>query len=167
MDETIVRARRILEAYAKGTLLKTACDQEGLPWVIFYRAVANSPELRALKEEAREAHGHSLAPALYEAVDAPDPKRARNKIAVLTWLMERSAPNEFGQRTTVTHEGTINLLGHRIDAAAAVLDAPSEYLTQEQRAQAIDVDAAPALASPDRLSGAQPVKPNAVDIFED
>ena len=166
MDETIVRCRRVIEAYARGVVLWSACEDEGLDWNLFYRTVNKTPELRALREEYNGAFSQARVPKYLEAAGDPDAKRARNRMAAEQFLMERSAPSEFGMRTTVTHEGAVNLvLSQRTDAAMAVLDAPSDYLTAEQRANAIDVAASPALATPDQQSGAQPAAANAIDIF--
>lgn len=179
-DERKRLALAALDDFAAHGNLRKAVLARGLPWVQFFHMRRADPDIRAACDDARLAAGYALVGEAIDIVDGTDEasagekvsdtdyKRARVRSETRFKIAERYAADELGPRSTVTHEGTINLLGTRIpDAENVLASTPRTYLTSVIDAEYVDAPELPNDRATDKQSGdpSNQAEPNAIDIF--
>lgn len=173
LADTKLRALEAIRRFTEGLGAKRAAESVGFSWPEFWQLKEAHDDLRDAFDHAARGAGYALISAAQDATteESESPvhhKRLRARVDSLIRIAEKLNPRDLGTRTTVTHEGTINLLGSRLaDAEKTLATTPRQYLGTVLDAQIVDAPTPHALASPDHKSGDQPKSTNAVDIFEE
>lgn len=159
--------RAVLEDFANGLPLATACDRHGVCDSRMYARMRDSEVWRDLWRSASERHAAAMVRQALELAESdPDPARARNRMAIRQWIAGRVARDAWGDRVDVA-------IDQRVSIAAALEAAESRVRPIRDQSKVIDAESAditnlPALTATDnetvaRASSAPAALPDPFD----
>jgi hypothetical protein len=140
--------RAVLEDFANGLPLATACDRHGVCDSRMYARMRDSVDWRDAWRAASERHAAAMVRQALELAESdPDPARARNRMAIRQWIAGRVARETWGDRVDVA-------IDQRVSIAAALEAAegrmrPIRDLSRVIDAETVDLQAPHALTSTD------------------
>ena len=150
------RMQALCELVADGAMVGDVAPEIFGSMSSMYRAMARTPGLREMLDDARVILAHRFAEQAVTVVDTvADVQRARLKSESLRWYASKVAPKDYGDRIDMHVDGQVSVLGPISDAAmrsmcdlapvmdAQVVDPPS--LGVAITSDSISEDAPPAL----------------------
>jgi len=162
-QETIEKAKIVIDAYAREGNLKGICEQHGLDVNAFYRARLESPIIDEHYSRARKVRADVLADQVTEISDNEmNPHRARIQIEARKWACMVFNRAVYGEKVDMSIDG-------RIDLTAAMLtarDRAIRSINNNDDAQVIDISHE-SIPGPTDNKSADPVNTNEIDPFED
>jgi len=154
--EAIYRA--VLEDFANGLPLATACEKHHVCDGRMYAAMRDSVVWRDAWRAASERHAAALVRQALELAETdPDPARARNRISIRQWIAGRMARETWGDRVDVSVDQRVSIAA-ALEAADARLR-PIRDLSRVIDAESADVSALPALTTTDNETAASAAAP--------
>ncbi len=159
--EAIYRA--VLEDFANGMPLATACEKHHICDGRMYVAMRDSVIWRDAWRAACERHAAALVRQALELAETdPDPARARNRISIRQWIAGRMARETWGDRVDISVDQRVSITA-ALEAADARLR-PMRDLSQVIDAENVAIPAFPALTATDNESAETPCElPNPFD----
>jgi hypothetical protein len=112
------RMQELCERVADGSMVGDVAPEIFGSMSSMYRAMARTPGLREMLDDARVILAHRFAEQAVTVVDTvADVQRARLKSESLRWYASKVAPKDYGDRIDMHVDGQVSVLGAISDAA--------------------------------------------------
>lgn len=147
------RMQALCELVADGSMVGDVAPEIFGSMSSMYRAMARTPGLREMLDDARVILAHRFAEQAVTVVDTvADVQRARLKSESLRWYASKVAPKDYGDRIDMHVDGQVSVLGPISDAATrSMCD-----LAPVMDAQVVDANMLSTIGASDRVSDALP-----------
>lgn len=122
-DERAQQALGVINAVAEGSLLKEACERNGITPQSFGRVLARLRNLAELYAQAQHINADLMVDETITIADNPliDPAQARNMMQVRQWAASKRAPKTYGDRLDIAVTQNISINDALAEARARIL----------------------------------------------